>query len=97
MTKNLRNRFAPVQTKITDLRLTGRKSAQVDYVQLDAEGEELYEGTADCFDIDAIEIDDNDNLTGDSMLSASGELIVQRKAWDRTGLGPKAKAVKKVK
>lgn len=86
--KNLRARFNPAKTKITDLQMTGRKSATVDYAQLDAEGDVLYEGRAACFDIDSIELDDDDCLTGKSSLSGNGKFVIATEAFDDSGLGP---------
>lgn len=87
--KNLRQRFAAVSVHITGLTPTGRNSANVDYETLDASGDAMGAGTAACFNVDEIQIDDNDCLAGDSVLSATGEFIVKSRTFDRTGLGYK--------
>lgn len=94
--KNLRARFNPSKTKITDLQMTGRKSATVDYDQLDADGDVLYSGRAACFDIDTINLDDDDCLEGNSALSGNGKFVIALTAFDDSGLGPvkKTKAAK---
>ena len=85
----LRERFASRKVKITSLRPTGTKSAEADYDELDLDGNVISSGTAACFNIDAVEIDDDDCLMGNSGLSAGGDFIVEHKVYDKTGLGRK--------
>ena len=82
-------RFAAQKVHIVALTPTGRKSAEVEYETLDSKNEVLNTGIAACFDVDAVEVDDNDCLAGDSILSATGEFIVKARSFDRTGLGYK--------
>ena len=87
--KTLRSRYAAQKVHILGLTPTGRKSAEVEYETLDHKNEALGTGIAACFDIDSVEIDENDCLTGDSILSATGEFIVKTRSFDRSGLGYK--------
>jgi hypothetical protein len=87
--KTLTARYRAQKTHILGLTPTGRKSAEVEYETLDANDEVLNTGVALCFDTDSVELDDDDCLTGDSILSASGEFIVKSRTVDRTGLGYK--------
>jgi len=87
--KTLRSRFAIDRVKITGLKMTGTKSAIADYDELDPEGSVLNSGTAACFDVTLVEIDDDDCLSGSARLSANGQFIVQSRTFDRTGLGRK--------
>ena len=89
MNKTLRGRFSAQSVRILGLTPTGRKSAEVEYETLDHAGEVLNSGVAACFDTDVIEIDENDCLTGESVLSATGEFITKLQAFDRSGLGYK--------
>jgi len=85
--KTLRNRFAIGRVHVTGVTMTGTKSAVVDYEELTPEGGVATTGAAACFDVDSVELDDDDCLAGDSRLSANGEFIVQKRPFDRTGLG----------
>lgn len=85
--KTLRSRYAIGRVRVDGVRMTGTKSAVVDYTELTPDGDALSTGTAMCFDVDAVELDDDDCLAGESRLSASGEFIVQSRKLDRTGLG----------
>jgi|APIni6443716594_1056825.scaffolds.fasta_scaffold3248496_1 hypothetical protein len=85
----LRERFASHKVKITSFLPTGSNSGTAEYDELDAEGNALNSGVAAVFDTNSVELDDDDCLTGNSRLSASGEFIVVRKDFDRTGLGRK--------
>lgn len=87
--KTLRNAFAVGRVRIDSVKMTGTKSAVVDYTELTPKGEDLTSGIAACFDVDSVEIDDENCLAGDSRLSASGEFIIQSRKFDRTGLGRK--------
>ena len=89
MSKKLRIRFAIGRVKVTGVKMTGTNSAVADYEELDHEGKPVNSGAAACFDVDAVELDDEDCLTGESRLSANGQFIVQRRNFDRTGLGRK--------
>lgn len=83
----LRERFAAQRCKIVDYKSTDSNSGRAEYEEHDADGNVLRVGTAAVFNADSVEIDDDGYLTGDSRLSASGEFIVVRKPFDRTGLG----------
>lgn len=87
--KNLRSRFAIGRVKITGVKMTGNNSAIADYEELDPEGAVTNTGSAAVFDVDAVELDDEDFLSGNSRLSANGQFIVQKRTFDRTGLGRK--------
>lgn len=88
MSKKLREVFASSQrVKITGVTYTGRNSARIDYEEIDLNGDTVNLGTAECYDVDSVEIDDENYLAGKSVLSASGEFIVNRRTADRTGLG----------
>lgn len=87
--KTLKNRFAIGRVRITGLKMTGTNAGVVDYEELSPEGEVQNSGTAACFDVESVELDDEDCLAGASRLSNSGEFIVVRKAFDKTGLGRK--------
>ena len=89
MAKKLRVRFGVGRVRITGLKMTGTNSAIADYDELDAEGAVANSGVAACFDVDAVEVDDDDCLSGDSRLSANGQFLVQRRTFDRSGLGRK--------
>ena len=89
MAKKLRIRFGVGQVKITGLKMTGTNSAIAEYDELDANGAVINSGAAACFDVDSVEIDDGDHLAGDSRLSANGQFLVQKRTFDRTGLGRK--------
>ena len=88
MAKKLRKAFGVGQVKITGLKMTGGNSGVADYDALDSAGNVAYSGVAACFDVDAVELDDDNILSGDSRLSANGQFIVQKRTFDRTGLGP---------
>ena len=85
----LRERFVRSKVRITSFTPTGSNSGTVEYDELDAQGAIANSGVAVAFDAENVELDENDCLTGNSRLSASGEFIVVRKAFDRTGLGRK--------
>jgi hypothetical protein len=87
--QTLRSAFAIGRVRITGVKMTGTKSANVDYEELTPDGEVLNTGVAACFDVDLVELDDDRCLDGNSRLAASGEFIVQSKSFDRTGLGRK--------
>lgn len=87
--KTLRSAFAIGRVRVTGVKMTGMKSANVDYEELTPDGEVLNTGTAACFDVDSVELDDDHCLDGNSRLSASGEFIVQSRSFDKTGLGRK--------
>jgi hypothetical protein len=88
--KNLRSRFAIGRVRITGVKMTGTKSGLADYEELASDGKTVVNsGTAACFDIDLVELDDEDCLTGGSRLSANGQFLVQKRDFDRTGLGRK--------
>jgi len=89
MSKKLRVRFGVGRVKITGLKMTGTNSAIAEYDALDADGVVAHAGVAACFDVDSVELDDEDCLTGDSRLSANGQFIVLKRTFDRSGLGPK--------
>ena len=87
--QTLRSAFAIGRVRITGVKMTGTKSANVDYEELTPDGEVLNTGVAACFDVDLVELDDDRCLDGSSRLSASGEFIVQSRSFDKTGLGRK--------
>ena len=89
MTKSLRGRFAIGRVRITGVKMTGNKSALADYEELTPDGAVNTTGTAACFDVDLVELDDEDCLAGGSRLAANGQFIVQKRDFDRTGLGRK--------
>ena len=89
MKKTLRSRYAIGRVRVDGVRMTGTKSAVVDYTELTPDGDDSNTGTAMCFDVDSVELDDDDCLAGESRLSSSGEFIVQSRKLDRTGLGRK--------
>jgi hypothetical protein len=84
-----RERFSSHKVKVTQFLWTGTNSGTAEYDELNTDGDVQNSGTAAVFDAEAIELDADDCLTGNSRLSASGEFIVVRKAFDRTGLGRK--------
>ena len=89
MAKNLRSRFAIGRTKITGLKMTGTNSALAEYDELGIDDVVVNSGVAACFDVDKVQLDDDDCLTGDSRLSANGQFIVEKRVFDRNGLGRK--------
>lgn len=89
MVKKLRASFAIGRTRITNVKMTGTNSAVVEYDELKPDGNVANSGAAACFDVDAVELDDDDCLAGNSRLSANGQFIVEKRVFDRTGLGRK--------
>ena len=89
MQRNLRSAFAIGQTKITGLKMTGTNSALVEYDELAPDGSVANSGVAACFDVDKVELDEENLLVGDSRISANGQFIVQKRTFDRSGLGRK--------
>ena len=63
--KTLRTRYAIGRVRVDGVRMTGTKSAVVDYTELTPDGDALSTGTAMCFDVDAVELDDDDDREDD--------------------------------
>lgn len=92
MQKGLRAVFGGKKVKLLSFTPTSsnEQSGLVEYQELDKDGAILNEGVAQIFNCaDQIEYDDDMCLTGNSHLSATGEFISVRTAFDRTGLGRK--------
>ena len=86
--KNLRSLHSTNAVRIDKFVPTGTNSGVAEYSELNGT-EVVNTGSAAVFDVDSVELDDNNCLTGNSRLSNSGEFIVVRKPFDRTGLGRK--------
>lgn len=88
MSKNVREVFAPVdRIQITGLKLEGPNSGRLSFDILDEDNEVVGSGTAACFNLDKVELDDDNILVGECRLSNSGEYINPRRTYDKSGLG----------
>lgn len=88
MTKKVREVFAPAERiQITGLKLEGPNSGRLSFDVLDEDNEVVGSGTAACFDLDKVELDDDNILVGECRLSNSGEYINPRRTYDKSGLG----------
>jgi hypothetical protein len=87
MSNKLTNAFPrPDTVKLVAVTYNGRNSARIAYEEKMGDTT-VSHGVADCFDVASIEVDDNSCLDGNSILSASGEYIVNRRTVDKAGLG----------
>jgi len=92
MQKGLRAAFGSKKVRLTSWTPTStdEQTGLIDYEEIDRDGEVTNTGTAQIFNCaDELELDDENCLTGNSRLSASGEFISVRKPFDRKGLGRK--------